>query len=130
MLAGDHAPIQGVTRRSFRLHLVWMVFGKPHQAMLVTERAIGMDQKQKYLLTVNKENVVEYRRVTVGSLQNGMRVIESGIQPDDRVIVNGLLRVRPGVTVTPHTEEKSIAAASPANAPKSETASAEQAKTN
>ena len=105
-------------------------FGKPHQAMLVTERAIGMDQKQKYLLTVNKENVVEYRRVTVGSLQNGMRVIESGIQPDDRVIVNGLLRVRPGVTVTPHTEEKSIAAASPANAPKSETASAEQAKTN
>ena len=61
--------------------------GKPHQAMLVSERAIGTDQKQKFLLTVNKENVVEYRQVKVGSLRDGLRVIEAGIEPGDRVIV-------------------------------------------
>ncbi len=105
-------------------------FGKPHQALLVSERAIGTDQRQKYLLTVNKENVVEYRRVKVGSLQNGLRVIESGIQTGDRVIVNGLLRVHPGITVSPHPEDKGIAAASPANAAKSEKAGAEEATTN
>ena len=104
-------------------------FGKPHQALLITERAIGLDQKQKFLYTVNKDNVVEYRRVKVGSLQDGMRVIESGIEADDRIIVNGLLRVTPGKPVIPHAEDKGIAA-SPANAPKTETVSAEQAKAN
>jgi RND family efflux transporter MFP subunit len=92
-------------------------FGKPREALLISERAIGTDQRQKYLLTVNKDNVVEYRRVKVGSLHDGFRVIESGIQAGDRVIVNGLLRARPGMTVNPHTEEKGVAAALPANAP-------------
>ena len=105
-------------------------FGKPHQSLLVSERAIGTDQRQKYLLTVNKENVVEYHRVKVGSLHDGMRVIESGIGPDDRVIVNGLLRARPGMPVNPHTDNKGIAAASPANAPKLEKPGAGQATTN
>ena len=74
-------------------------FGKPHQALLVSERAIGRDQRQKYLLTVDKDNVVQRREVKLGSLQNGMRVIESGIGPEDLVIVNGLQRARPGVKV-------------------------------
>ena len=78
-------------------------FGAPHQALLVGERAIGTDQRQKYLLTVNKEDVVEYRRVKVGRLLDGMRVIESGLSPDDLVIVNGLQRARPGSTVQPKT---------------------------
>jgi RND family efflux transporter MFP subunit len=105
-------------------------FGKPHQALLVNERAIGADQRQKFLLAVNKENVVEYRRVTVGSLHDGMRVIESGIRPEDRVIINGLQRSRPGATVNPHAEEKGIAAASPANAPKPDKTGGEQPKAN
>jgi RND family efflux transporter MFP subunit len=105
-------------------------FGKPHQALLISERAIGTDQRQKYLLTVNKKNVVEYCLVKVGSLQNGMRVIESGIESDDLVIVNGLQRARPGATVKPHTEEKSIAATSPATGPKSDKAGTEKATTN
>jgi RND family efflux transporter MFP subunit len=104
-------------------------FGKPRQALMIRERAIGTDQRQKYLLTVNKKNVVEYRPIKLGLSQNGLRVIESGIQADERVIVNGLLRVHPGITVNPHTEDKGIAA-SPANAPKSEKDSAEQATTN
>jgi RND family efflux transporter MFP subunit len=105
-------------------------FGKPHQALMISERAIGTDQRQKYLLAVNKKNVVEYRPVKLGLSQNGLREIETGIQADDRVIVNGLLRVRPGMTVNPHTDDKGIAAASPANTPKSEKAGAEQATTN
>jgi RND family efflux transporter MFP subunit len=87
---------------------VRLPIGKPHAALLVSERAIGADQRQKYLLTVNKENVVEYRPIKVGSLQNGMRVIESGVQPDDRIVVNGLQRARPGITVKPHLVEKDI----------------------
>jgi RND family efflux transporter MFP subunit len=105
-------------------------FGKPREALLVSDRAIGTEQRQKYLLTVNKENVVEYRPVKVGSLHDGLRVIESGIKPGERVIVNGLQRARPGITVKPHADEKGIAATSPSATPKSEQAGAEQATKN
>lgn len=84
-------------------------FGVPHRALLVTDRAIGTDQRQKYLLTVNKGDVVEYRRVKVGRLLDGMRVIESGLNPDDLVIVNGLQRARPGSTVQPKTAANDLA---------------------
>jgi len=90
---------------------VRLPFGKPHQALLVSERAIGTDQRQKYVWTVNEENVVEYRRIKVGSLRNGLRVIEDGLKPSDRIIVKGLQRVRPGMTVTPKPAEEGIAAA-------------------
>jgi len=75
--------------------------GPPHQSMLVTERALGTDQGQKYVLIVDDKNVVQARPVQVGSLQQGLRVIDSGIQASDRVIINGLQRVRPGITVDP-----------------------------
>jgi RND family efflux transporter MFP subunit len=87
-------------------------FGVPHQALLVSERAIGTDQRQKYLLTVNKDDMVEYRRVKVGRLLDGMRVIESGLKPDELVIVNGLLRARPGSKVQPKAVASDIAARS------------------
>jgi len=86
-------------------------FGAPHRALLVNERAIGTDQRQKYLLTVDKHDVVEYRRVKVGRLLDGLRVIESGLKPDDLVIVNGLQRARPGSTVQPKAAASNIAAA-------------------
>lgn len=75
--------------------------GEPHEALLVTERALGTDQGQKFVLIVDDQNVVQVRPVQVGSLQQGLRVIESGIQASDRVIINGLQRVRPGVTADP-----------------------------
>lgn len=75
--------------------------GPPRKALLVTERALGLDQGQRYVLVVNTANVVEYRAVRAGVLERGMRVIEEGIGAEDRVIVNGLQRVRPGVTVQP-----------------------------
>jgi RND family efflux transporter MFP subunit len=88
---------------------VRLPFGKPHQALLVSQRAIGTDQRQKYVWTVNQENVVEYRRIKVGSLRDGLRVIEDGLKPGDRIIVKGLQRVRLGMTVTP--AEEAVAAA-------------------
>lgn len=75
--------------------------GKPYSATVVTERALGSDQGQRYLLVVNAKNVVEYRPVSVGTLQNGLRVITQGISETDWIIVNGIQRVRPGATVKP-----------------------------
>jgi RND family efflux transporter MFP subunit len=93
-------------------------FGDPHRSLLVPEEAISRDQRERYLLTVNKENTVEYRKVKVGSVQNGMMVIESGIGPDDWVIVKGLQRVRPKMDVTPRYQDgKKDVAGSPSSAP-------------
>jgi multidrug efflux system membrane fusion protein len=73
---------------------------KPHAALLVDERALQSDQGQKYLLIVDEKNVVEYRRVKTGPLQDdGLRVISEGLKPGDRVIVKGLQMVRPEMTV-------------------------------
>lgn len=75
--------------------------GEPMQALQVSERALGQDQGQRFALVVNDKNIVEYRRLTVGRLDRGLRVINDGLKPGDWVIVNGLQRVRPGVTVAP-----------------------------
>jgi membrane fusion protein, multidrug efflux system len=75
--------------------------GSPYKAILVPERALGADQGQKYLLVVNDKNEVEYRPVTVGKLDGQLRAIATGLKAGERVIVNGLQRVRPGTTVVP-----------------------------
>ncbi len=75
--------------------------GEAHRALLVTERAIDNDQGQKILYVVNDKNEVVSRPISVGALHDGLRVIEDGVQPGERVIVNGLLQVRPGVIVEP-----------------------------
>src|SRR5882757_9611283 len=62
--------------------------GEPHDALLVTERAIDTDQGQKILYVVNAKNEVMSRPIRMGALHSGLRVIESGISPGDRVIVN------------------------------------------
>ena len=75
--------------------------GRPHRALLVTERALDSDQGQKILHVVNDRNEVVSRPVRLGALHDGLRVIEDGLKPDERVIVNGLQHVRPGVVVEP-----------------------------
>lgn len=72
---------------------------------LVAERAIGNDQRGVYLLVVNAENTVERRSVTTGQRIDGLIVIEEGLQPQDRVVVNGLQRARPGREVDPEQAE-------------------------
>lgn len=70
-------------------------------ALLVTERALASDQAGPYVLVVGDKNVVEQRPVVLGTKVGGMRVIEKGLEPADRVIVTGLQRARPGATVDP-----------------------------
>lgn len=72
-------------------------------AMLVPDVAIGSDQAGRYVLVLNAENVVEQRKVVIGQREGSLRVIESGLKPDDKVIVDGLLRAIPGQKVDPET---------------------------
>jgi RND family efflux transporter MFP subunit len=71
--------------------------------LLISERAIGTDQSQKFVLTVGDDNTVAYRAVKLGPIIDGKRIIREGLKPSDRVIVNGLQRVRPGMAVTAET---------------------------
>ena len=73
----------------------------PHRALLVTDRALDNDQGQKILYVLNDKDEVVSRPVRVGALHDGLRAIEDGLKPGERVIVNGLLQVRPGMTVQP-----------------------------
>ncbi len=74
--------------------------GQPHQALLISDRAINSDQGKKYVYTVNVQGRIEVRHVETGPLQSdGLRVIESGLNADDRVVVSELKQLRPGATV-------------------------------
>jgi RND family efflux transporter MFP subunit len=73
----------------------------PHQALLVTERALDTDQGQKIVYVVDSDNKVTPRPVRLGAIHDGLREITEGLKPRERVIVNGLQQVRPGTTVEP-----------------------------
>ncbi len=75
--------------------------GVPHHTLLVTDRALDTDQGQKIVYVVDQDNKVVTRPVRLGALHNGLREITDGLMPGERVIVNGLQQVRPGVTVEP-----------------------------
>ena len=76
-------------------------FDEQQDALLVPDVALGSDQAGRYVLVVNGENVVEQRKVQSGSLDGDLRVIETGLKPDDRVVTSGLLRAIPGQKVDP-----------------------------
>jgi RND family efflux transporter MFP subunit len=73
-------------------------------ALLVPSVALGADQAGRYLMIVDRENTVQQRKVTVGPAVGDLAVIESGLKPDERVIVAGLLRAIPGQKVDPQTQ--------------------------
>ncbi len=77
--------------------------GPAYSGLLVNEQAIGTDQGRKYVLTVGKDNLSEYKTVEIGPLIGDKRVIRSGLVKGDNVIVNGLAKVRPGMPVAPTT---------------------------
>lgn len=86
---------------------VQVPIGTIKDAILTQDRALGRDQRGSYLLVVDKDNVVQYRPVETGPMQSdGTIVIRKGITIDDRVVVNGLQRVRPGAKCTPMTQEQ------------------------
>jgi len=74
---------------------------KPSAALLINERAVGTDQNKKFVMVVGADNKATYREVTLGANVNGLRIVQSGLKPNERIVVNGLQRVRPGAVVAP-----------------------------
>jgi RND family efflux transporter MFP subunit len=85
-----------------------------HPVLLVDERALGTDQGQKFVFTLSPTNTAVYRAVKPGPLVGGKRIIRSGLETGERVVVNGIARIRPGMSVAPQTEVASSADAAPA----------------
>jgi RND family efflux transporter MFP subunit len=84
------------------------VAGTPlHSALLVSDRAVGTDQGQKFVLVVGNENVVAVKPVELGPEAEGLRVVRSGLTGDDEVIVNGIVNARPGSKVSPQEGDMS-----------------------
>jgi RND family efflux transporter MFP subunit len=81
---------------------------RPAPALLVPDTAIGTSQLGRYVLVVNKDNVVEQRTVTIGQLDKGLRVIESGLKPDDLVVIDGVQRAIPGNKVDPDKQKMTV----------------------
>jgi RND family efflux transporter MFP subunit len=80
-------------------------FDQPQNALLVPDVALGSDQSGRYVLVVNGDNVVEQRKVRTGPVEGDLRVIDSGLKADDRVVVAGLLRAIPGQKVDPQLQK-------------------------
>ena len=80
---------------------VKLVGGKSVPTLLVRDAAIGTDQDRKFVLVLAKGDSLEYRPVEIGRLSDGLRIVRKGVEAGDKVVVNGLMRVRPGVKVTP-----------------------------
>lgn len=79
---------------------------KPEDQLLISEKAVGTDQDKKFVLVVDGENKVNYRPVLLGSSIDGMQIVTKGLNAGDRIVVNGLQRVRPGAVVAPQDEAK------------------------
>lgn len=71
------------------------------KTLLITDRAIGTDQNKKFVLAVGADNKVAYREIKLGAVVDGLRVVTEGLNPGDRIIVNGIQRAHPGSEVTP-----------------------------
>ncbi len=80
---------------------VKLIGNNRYPAVLINDSAIGTDQTMRYVLLLGPDNKVEYRPVELGPLVDGLRVVRSGLKPGDTIVVNGLLRVRPGMQVSP-----------------------------
>src|SRR5262245_11063536 len=80
-------------------------------SLLVPDAALGSDQGGRYVLVVNKDNVVEQRKVTTGPRVGELRAIDSGLKADDRVVISGILRAIPGQKVDPQMQTVAAAPA-------------------
>jgi RND family efflux transporter MFP subunit len=86
-------------------------YDEQQNALLVPSTALGSDQAGRYLLVVNGDNIVEQHKVQIGPTEGDLRVIESGLKPDDRVVIAGLLRAIPGQKVDPQLQKIETSAA-------------------
>ena len=104
----DNALVPGLFAR------VRVPFGDPQPTLLIDERAIGTDQSQKFVFTVNDAGVAAYRAVRLGGLIGEKRIVRDGLAAGERVVVNGLQRIRPGMTVAAEFKSPPAAPASTA----------------
>jgi multidrug efflux system membrane fusion protein len=81
---------------------VRLIGSSPYDALLLPDTAIATDQSRKIVFVVKDDDTVEARPVTLGPIDDGLRVIREGLKPEDRVIVDGLQRARVGAKVSPH----------------------------
>jgi multidrug efflux system membrane fusion protein len=70
--------------------------------LLINDRAINTDQDRKFVFVVGKDNKAEYRPVTLGQQVDGLRIVRTGLKPGEKIVVNGLQRVKPGAPITPN----------------------------
>jgi RND family efflux transporter MFP subunit len=82
---------------------VRLVGGERRSATLIQDQSIGTDQDRKFVLVLKGDNTLEYRPVTLGRMVDGLRAVDSGLKPGERVVINGLMRVRPGMKVVAQT---------------------------
>ena len=76
----------------------------PYTALMVPDATIGTEQVRKFVYVIGKDDVAKQVYVTLGQVVDGLRVIKDGLTADDRVVVNGLMRVRPGIKVKPEEQ--------------------------
>jgi len=93
---------------------------EPEPAVMVDERAIGTDQDKKFVLLVGADNKVQYRPISLGSRQEGLRIVTKGLAPGERIIVNGVQHARPGDLVQPNMVAMEKPATQAADAGKAE----------
>lgn len=74
---------------------------KSEPALVINERAVGTDQNKKFVFVVGEDRKVHWREVTLGSSHEGLRIVTAGLEAGERIVVNGLQRIRPGATVAP-----------------------------
>jgi multidrug efflux system membrane fusion protein len=91
---------------------------KANPALLINERAVGTDQSKKFVMVVGSDNKVAYREVTLGANVDGLRIVSSGLKPNERVVVNGLQRVHPGSLVAPQVVAMTLMAEAAGNTAK------------
>jgi multidrug efflux system membrane fusion protein len=91
-----------------------------YQALLIQDRAVGTDLDKRFVFVVKTDQSIEYRPVTLGPIIDGLRVVRSGLQAGDKIVVSGLQRVRPGLTVEPMLTAMDSAAAKDKTAAKTE----------
>ena len=88
---------------------VRLVVGERRPTTLIQDQSIGTDQDRKFVLVLKGDSTVEYRAITIGRMVDGLRVVQSGLEPGERVVVNGLQRVRPGMQVAPQPAQTAAA---------------------
>jgi len=99
----DHVLLPGMT---VSIH---MGSATTQQSITITEHAIGTDQDRKFVYVIDEQGKASYREVKIGDSINGKRIILSGLQEGDVVITEGIVRIRPGMAVTPKTTEQTAA---------------------